>query len=74
MENFAKQFLNKLCLIYMITGSSSTVAGTIKEVQDGGMLVEDESNQMLVINLDYVTKIKEYPRKKNGKKKSLVLD
>ena len=27
-----------------------------------------------LINLDFVTRIREYPRKKNGKKKSVVLD
>lgn len=74
MESFAKQFIGKECLIYIMSGSLSNVTGTIKEVQDGGMLVEGSDKQLQVINLDYVTRIMEYPRNKKGKKKSLVLD
>lgn len=72
MESFAKQFIGKECLIYIMSGSSANITGIIKEVQDGGMLVEGRDKQLQVINLDYVTRIMEYPRKKNGKKKSLV--
>ncbi len=74
MESFAKQFIGKECLIYIMSGSLSNVTGTIKEVQDGGMLVEGSDKQLQVINLEYVTRIMEYPRKKNGKKKLLVQD
>lgn len=74
MESFAKQFIGKECLIYIMSGSLSNVTGTIKEVQDGGMLIEGSDKQLQVINLDYVTRIMEYPRNKKGKKKSLVLD
>lgn len=38
------------------------------------MIIENTSGELEVVNLDFVTRIRQYPRKKNGKKKSLVLD
>ena len=38
------------------------------------MVIENTSGELEVVNLDFVTRIRQYPRKKNGKKKSLVLD
>ena len=46
----------------------------IKEIDDGGMVVERKTGEREIINLEYVTRIREYPRKKNGKKKEIVLD
>ena len=74
MENLAKQFIGKECIIYTITSNDGSVQGTIKEVSSGGMLVEDPFGQIQVVNLEYVTRIREYPRNKKGKKKAFVLD
>ncbi len=38
------------------------------------MIIRKNSGEMEFINLDFVTRIREYPRKKNGKKKGIVLD
>ena len=38
------------------------------------MVVERKTGEREIINLEYVTRIREYPRKKNGKKKEIVLD
>ena len=46
----------------------------IKEVTDGGLLIKRKDNAEEVVNLDFVIRIREYPRKKNGKKKELILD
>ena len=46
----------------------------IKEIGDGSMIIERKSGEREIINLDFVTRIREYPRKKNGKKKNVVLD
>lgn len=73
MEEFAKQFIGKDCLIY-VTDNSSTVEGIIREVSGGGIFIEDAAGGKQLINLDYVTRIREVPRNKNGKKKSVVLD
>ena len=60
--------------IYTITSNDGSVQGLIKEIDDGGMVVEKKTGELEIINLDFVTRIRQYPRKKNGKKKDIVLD
>ncbi|MBD5161860.1 MAG: hypothetical protein HDT14_07600 [Oscillibacter sp.] len=74
METLAKQFIGKECIIYTITSNDGSVQGTIREVGGGGMVLEDAQGQIQAVNLEYVTRIREYPRNKKGKKKSVVLD
>lgn len=71
MTELAKRFIDKECLIYTFNGNQ--VSGTIKEVGDGALLVES-GGTVEAMNIDFVMRIREYPRKKNGKKKSVVLD
>ena len=72
MQEIAKKFIGKECLVYSFDGSRH-FDGVIKEVENGAILIEkDGSTEM--INLDFVIRIREYPRKKNGKKKSVILD
>ncbi len=70
MKELAKHFLDKECLIYTY---NSQFGGKIVEVTEGAILVDD-GKQLEAINLDFVLRIREYPRKKNGKKKSVVID
>lgn len=58
----------------MVTDTSGAVQGTITEVCGGSMLLQDAQGQLQAVNLEFVTRIREYPRNKNGKKKSVVLD
>lgn len=74
MKELAKRFIGKECLIYMITSYDGSVQGVIKEIDDGGMIIEKKSGETEIINLDFVTRIREYPKTKNGKKKSVVLN
>lgn len=74
METLAKQFIGKECIIYTITSNDGSVQGTIREVSGGGLVLEDAQGQIQAVNLEYVTRIREYPRNKKGKKKSVVLD
>lgn len=74
MKELAKQFIGEECIIYTITSNDGSVLGVIKEIGDGGMIIERKSGEREIINLDFVTRIREYPRKKNGKKKNVVLD
>ncbi|MBQ8345446.1 MAG: hypothetical protein IJY42_04170 [Clostridia bacterium] len=71
MKELAKRFVDKECLIYTFNGNQ--INGTIKEVSDGALLVESNGT-VEAINMDFVMRIREYPKKKNGKKKSVVLD
>ena len=53
--------------------SSHQFEGVIKEVTDGAILVENDG-KVEAINLDFVIRIREFPKNKKGKKKSVVLD
>lgn len=72
MKELAKRFIDKECMISSFDGSHQYV-GIIKEVTDGAILVERDG-KLEAINLDFVIRIREYPRNKKGKKKSVVLD
>ncbi|MGN1419966.1 MAG: DUF6897 domain-containing protein [Eubacterium sp.] len=74
MIELAKQFIGKDCLIYTMDSGLNSVSGVIKSVSENGMIIEGKDGALEAINLDYVTRIREYPRNKNGKKKSVVLD
>lgn len=71
MIELAKRFIDKDCLIYAYDGEEFD--GVIREVSNSAVWVEKDG-KMEAINLDYVTRIREYPRDKKGKRKSLVLD
>ncbi len=72
MIEFAKRFIGKECLIYAFD-SNHQFSGTVKEVCDGAILIENGGG-LEAINLDFVIRIREYPRNKKGKKKSVILD
>lgn len=72
MIELAKKFIDKECLISSFDGSHQ-YQGVIKEVGNGAILVEN-GGSMEAINLDFVIRIREFPKNKKGKKKSIVLD
>lgn len=72
MVELAKRFIGKDCIIYAFD-SGHQYTGVIKEVSDGAVLLE-KGGTTEAINLDFVIRIREYPRDKKGKKKSVVLD
>ena len=74
MKELAKQFIGEECIIYTIASNDGSIQGVIKEIDDGGMVIERNSGEREIVNLDFVTRIRQYPRKKNGKKKDFVLD
>ena len=73
MKELAQKFIDKECLIYTVASDSNCVKGTIKEISDNGLLIECDGN-LQVVNLEFVTRIREWPRKKNGKKKEIIFD
>lgn len=70
MKELAKNFIGKDCIIYSVTSGSSAVKGKITEVTDEGILVDCDGN-LQALNLEYVVRIREWPRDKNGKKKTI---
>lgn len=72
MKELAKRFIDKECLISSFD-SNHQFEGVIKEVSDSAILVE-KNGTIEAINLDFVIRIREFPKNKKGKKKSVVLD
>ena len=70
MREAAAKFIDKECLIYLLSGE---VRGIIREVTDNALLIETPTDRQ-IINLDFVIRIREYPKTKHGKKKAAVLD
>lgn len=72
MKEFAKQFIGKDCIIYTF---DSQVAGIVLDVSEsGGALLVKNGNTVEAVNLDYVTRLREYPKNNKGKRKDIVLD
>ena len=61
----------KECIIYTVTSTDSSIQGTVKDVTDGGIVLEKDGN-VEAVNLEYVTRIREYPRNAKGKRKTIV--
>ncbi len=70
MYELAQNFIGKECIIYTF---NSQFTGIIKQVNEGGILLEKSETQEAV-NFDFIVRIREYPTNKNGKKKSVILD
>ncbi len=70
MIQLAKRFIDKECIIR--TFNSTGFTGTIKEVSESAILIENKST-VEIINAEFIVSIQEYPRNKKGKKKALVL-
>lgn len=73
MKELAQKFIGRECMVYTIASDSSSVNGTIKEITDNGLLIENDG-YLQAVNLEFVTRIREWPRRKNGRKKEIVLD
>ncbi len=70
MKELAEKFVGKECIVYTILGSEGVIKGLITEVTDEGLLIDYKGN-LQAVNLEYVTRIREWPRNAKGKKKSI---
>ncbi|MDO4573530.1 MAG: hypothetical protein Q4C13_09180 [Clostridia bacterium] len=70
MNEIVKRYIGKDCLIYTM---NSQLSGVVKEVVDGWLVVDNGTDEDAV-NLDFIIRIRNYPRNKNGKRKSIVTD
>ena len=70
MKELAVRFIDKECVISSFDGNHQ-YEGIIKEVSDGALLLEKDG-KIEAINLDFVIRIREFPRNKKGKKKLVV--
>ena len=64
MLEMLERFIGKECIVYEL---ENQVTGTIREIKDGWIIVENDKGTE-ALNAEFVTRVREYPRKKNGKK------
>lgn len=71
MQELAKRFIGKDILINTV--ASGTIDGILKEVVDNTVVI-DRNGVESVVNLDYVIRLREYPKNKKGKRKTVITD
>ncbi len=64
MQELAKKFVGQECIVH--TFDNNQIVGVLREVSEKGLLLE-RSGASEALNLDYVVRIREYPKKKNGR-------
>ncbi|MBQ5316521.1 MAG: hypothetical protein J6I96_03100 [Oscillospiraceae bacterium] len=70
MGEILNAFIGKEVVIYTINDQSSMVSGVVESVTDNWVTVRAfDSEERQVVNLEYVMRVREYPRDKNGKRK-----
>ena len=70
MDEMIKQFIGKDVLIYTINDSSALIEGGVEAVNDGWVTLKGfESGETQLVNVEYITRVREYPKDKNGKRK-----
>ena len=71
MQKIAQRYIGKDVLLNTV--ASGSCDGVVKEVVENAVVLEKDGKET-VVNLDYVIRLREYPRGKNGKRKSVVTD
>lgn len=69
MTDIIEKFVGKDCYIKLGVGGSAD--GIVKSVSDGWVEIEGTDGKMQAVNVDYISKIKEYPTNKKGKRKTV---
>ncbi|HOP09951.1 MAG TPA: hypothetical protein PK629_00505 [Oscillospiraceae bacterium] len=62
MNESVKQFIGKSCMIYTY---NNQMTGTVVSIEENWMTIKTKSGSEL-INLDYISRIREHPAKKRG--------
>ncbi len=70
MNELIKSYIGKEVIIW--AGSSSGVTGTITKIEENWVELEDKYGTQ-ILNTDYISRIQEYPRNKNGRKKTVIV-
>lgn len=71
MNELVKSYIGKEVIVW--AGSSSGVTGTATKIEENWLEVEDKDGNKQILNTDYISRIQEYPRNKNGKKKAVIV-
>ncbi len=70
MSHMIEKFIGKDCLINL--GSGSVADGIVKSVSDGWVELEGKDGNLQAVNVDYISRIREYPKNKKGKRKVVI--
>ena len=71
MNELIKSYIGKEIIIWQ--GSSSGVTGTAVRIEDNWLETQDKDGNKQILNTDYISRIQEYPRGKNGRKKAVIV-
>lgn len=71
MNEMMKRFIDKEVIITTLNNDISMLEGFVREVNENWLVVETNEKGLDVVNIDYIIRIREYPRKPNGKKKTI---
>ena len=71
MSEMIQNFIGKECII---TTMNASVTGKIESAEGGWIKIRalDKNANTEIINVDYIIRIQEYPRNKNGKRKAAI--
>ena len=73
MSELIKKYIGKECIIYTVNSNNSQITGLIEEFENGWISIKTKTGSDIV-NADYISRIREFPRNKKGKKSALILD
>ena len=66
-----KRFIDKEVIITTLHNDYSSLEGFVREVNENWLVIETANKGLDMINIEYIVRIREYPRKPNGKKKTI---
>ena len=69
MNTLILNYIGKECVLTI--PNQGSVAGVIKQINENWVEIETAEG-LEVVNLDYISRVREYPRNKNGKKKLII--
>ena len=70
LKELAKEYIGKKCLFNMFNGSN--YSGVLKELNDSGVVIDNDGKDE-IINLEFVMRITEVPKNKNGEYKKMYV-
>ena len=66
-----RRFIDKEVIITTLHNEISTLEGFVREVNEKWLVIETPNKGLDMVNIEYIVRIREYPRKANGKKKQI---
>ena len=66
-----KRFIDKEVIIITLHNESAMLEGFVREVNENWLVIETANKGLDMVNIEYIVRIREYPRKANGKKKQI---